>query len=109
MAVQDAVKQAKPVILEPVMKVEVTTPEEYLGDIIGDISSRRAQIQGTIQRGNARVVVANVPLSEMGSYATVIRSLTAGRASYYMEPSHYEVLPDSLASKLLKVNQQPTK
>ncbi len=109
MAVQDAVKSAKPVVLEPVMKVEVTTPEDYLGDIIGDISSRRAQIQGTIQRGNARVVVANVPLSEMGSYATVIRSLTAGRASYYMEPSHYEVLPDSLASKLLKVNQQPAK
>jgi len=109
MAVQDAVKAAKPVILEPVMKVEVTTPEEYLGDIIGDISSRRAQIQGTIQRGNARVVVANVPLSEMGSYATVIRSLTAGRANYYMEPSHYEALPDSMASKLLKVNQQPEK
>ncbi len=105
MAIQDGVKNAKPVILEPIMKVEVTTPEEYLGDIIGDISSRRAQIQGTIQRGNARVVIAAVPLSEMGSYATVIRSLTAGRASYYMEPSHYEILPDSLASKLLKVNQ----
>ena len=108
MAVQDAVKKAKPVVLEPIMKVEVTTPEEYLGDIIGDISSRRAQIQGTIQRGNARVVIAATPLSEMGSYATVIRSLTAGRASYYMEPSHYEILPDSLAGKLLKVNQ-PTK
>src|SRR3989338_5950027 len=109
MAVQDAVKQAKPVILEPVMKVEVTTPEEYLGDIIGDISSRRAQIQGTIQRGNARVVIAATPLSEMGSYATVIRSLTAGRASYYMEPSHYEILPDSLAGKLLKANQPAAK
>jgi len=108
MAVQDAVKKAKPVVLEPIMKVEVTTPEDYLGDIIGDISSRRAQIQGTIQRGNARVVIAATPLSEMGSYATVIRSLTAGRASYYMEPSHYEILPDSLAAKLLKVNQ-PTK
>ncbi len=105
MAVQDAVKKAKPVVLEPIMKVEVTTPEEFLGDIIGDISSRRAQIQGTIQRGNARVVIAATPLSEMGSYATVIRSLTAGRASYYMEPSYYEILPDSLAAKLLKVNQ----
>ena len=108
MAVQAAVKKANPVVLEPIMKVEVTTPEEYLGDIIGDISSRRAQIQGTVQRGNARVVIAATPLSEMGSYATVIRSLTAGRASYYMEPSHYEILPDSLAAKLLKVNQ-PTK
>ncbi|MBI1872053.1 elongation factor G, partial [Candidatus Collierbacteria bacterium] len=109
MAVQDAVRAAKPVILEPIMKVEVTTPEEYLGDIIGDISSRRAQIQGTIQRGNARVVIAATPLSEMGSYATVIRSLTAGRASYYMEPSHYEILPDNLAAKLLKVNQPAAK
>ncbi len=102
MAIQDAVRAAKPVILEPIMKVEVTTPEEYLGDIIGDVSSRRAQIQGTVQRGNARVVVANIPLAEMGSYATIIRSLTAGRASYYMEPSHYEPLPDALASKLIK-------
>lgn len=109
MAVQDGVRAAKPVILEPIMKVEVTTPEEYLGDIIGDISSRRAQIQGTIQRGNARVVIAATPLSEMGSYATVIRSLTAGRASYYMEPSHYEILPDNLAAKLLKVNQPAAK
>jgi elongation factor G len=109
MAIQEAVRTAKPVVLEPIMKVEVTTPEEYLGDIIGDISSRRAQIQGTIQRGNARVVIAATPLSEMGSYATVIRSLTAGRASYYMEPSHYEILPDSLATKLLKVNQPAAK
>jgi len=102
MAIQDAIRSAGPVILEPVMKVEVTTPEEYLGDIIGDVSSRRAQIMGTVQRGNARVVIANVPLAEMGSYATIIRSLTAGRASYYMEPSHYAQLPESIAVKLLK-------
>ncbi len=102
MALQDAVKQAGPVILEPIMKVEVTTPEGNMGDIIGDLSSRRAQIAGTAQRGNARVITANVPLSELSAYATAIRSLTAGRASYYMEPSHYQELPNSLASKLLK-------
>lgn len=102
MAVQDAVKKASPIILEPVMKVEVTTPEEYMGDIIGDLSSRRAQITGSLQRGNARVITANVPLAEMGSYSTIIRSLTAGRASYYMEPSHYQPLPDNLATKMIK-------
>ncbi|KKS94494.1 MAG: Elongation factor G [Candidatus Collierbacteria bacterium GW2011_GWB1_44_6] len=102
MALQDAVKNASPVILEPIMKVEVTTPEGNMGDIIGDLSSRRAQIGGTAQRGNARVITATVPLSELSAYATAIRSLTAGRASYYMEPSHYQELPNSLAAKLLK-------
>ena len=102
MALQDAVKKANPVVLEPIMKVEVTTPEENMGDIIGDLSSRRAQIGGTTQRGNARVITAEVPLSELSAYATAIRSLTAGRASFYMEPSHYQELPNNLAAKLLK-------
>ncbi|HOX96280.1 MAG TPA: elongation factor G [Candidatus Woesebacteria bacterium] len=102
MALQDAVKNAGPVVLEPIMKVEVTTPEANMGDIIGDLSSRRAQIGGTTQRGNARVITAEVPLSELSAYSTAIRSLTAGRASYYMEPSHYQELPNSLAAKLLK-------
>ena len=102
MALQDAVKKAGPVVLEPIMKVEVTTPEGNMGDIIGDLSSRRAQIGGTAQRGNARVITATVPLSELSAYATAIRSLTAGRANYYMEPSHYQELPNSLAAKLLK-------
>ena len=102
MALQDAVKKAGPVILEPIMKVEVTTPEGNMGDIIGDLSARRAQIAGTAQRGNARVITAQVPLSELSAYATAIRSLTAGRASYYMEPSHYQELPQSFAAKLLK-------
>ncbi len=102
MALQDAVKNASPVILEPIMKVEVTTPEANMGDIIGDLSSRRAQIGGTAQRGNARVITATVPLSELSAYSTAIRSLTAGRANYYMEPSHYQDLPASLAAKLLK-------
>jgi len=102
MALQDAVKSAGAVILEPIMKVEVTTPEANMGDIIGDLSARRAQIAGTAQRGNARVITATVPLSELSAYSTAIRSLTAGRASYYMEPSHYQELPGSLAAKLLK-------
>lgn len=102
MALQDAVKAAGPVVLEPIMKVEVTTPEDNMGDIIGDLSSRRAQIGGTAQRGNARVITATVPLSELSAYATAIRSLTAGRASYYMEPSHYQELPNNIAAKLLK-------
>jgi elongation factor G len=98
MALQDAVKNAAPVILEPIMKVEVTTPEANMGDIIGDLSSRRAQIGGTAQRGNARVHCHGAT-SEL-SLSTAIRSLT-GRP-YYMEPSHYQDLPNSLAAKLLK-------
>ena len=102
MAFQTAVKLAGPVILEPIMKVEVTTPEEYMGEVIGDLSSKRGQISGTNQRGNSRVITAMVPLSELGSYTTILRSLTAGRADPYIEPSHYEQLPSNLAEKLLK-------
>lgn len=102
MALQSAFKSAKPVLLEPVMKVEVTTPDEFMGDIIGDLSSRRAQILGNDQRGNARVVTALVPLAELGRYATIIRSLTQGRAHHYMEPSSYEIVPDNIAQGLLK-------
>jgi len=101
-ALQEAVKRAGPVLLEPIMKVEVTTPEEYMGDVIGDLSSRRGQISGSAQRGNSRVITAQVPLSELGSYTTILRSLTAGRADPYIEPSHYEQLPANLAEKLLK-------
>lgn len=102
MAFQTAVKAAGPVVLEPIMKVEVTTPEEYMGDVIGDLSSKRGQISGSVQRGNSRVITAEVPLSELGSYTTILRSLTAGRADPYIEPSHYEQLPSNLAEKLLK-------
>jgi len=71
-----------------------------MGDIIGDLSSKRGQISGSTQRGNARVITAEVPLSELGSYTTILRSLTAGRADPYIEPSHYEQLPTNLAEKL---------
>jgi elongation factor G len=100
MAIQDAVKQAAPTILEPIMKMEVTTPDEFLGSIIGDLSAKRAQILGTEPRGTVTIVTANAPLSELTGYATTIRSLTQGRATFYMEPSHYAEVPKNLQEKL---------
>lgn len=97
MAFQDGAKRADIALLEPVMKVEVTTPEEFMGDIIGDLSAKRAQIQGSVTRGKARIINALVPLAELGKYATILRSMTQGRASYYMEPSHYEEVPTNIA------------
>jgi len=108
-AAKTAVRQADPVLLEPIMKLEVTTPEEYMGDVIGDLSSRRGQVTGSVQRGNARVITAEVPLAELGAYTTTLRSLTAGRANPYMEPSHYQVLPSNLADKLLKPDADKAK
>jgi len=103
MAFKDAAKQAKPVLLEPVMKVEATTPEEYLGPVQGNISARRGQIQQTIPRpGGVQSVQAMVPLSEMFGYATDLRSMTQGRANFTMEFDHYEKLPDKLVEALAK-------
>ncbi|MDO8515038.1 MAG: elongation factor G [bacterium] len=96
MALQAAVKNAELVLLEPIMKVEVTTPDEFMGDIIGDLSAKRSQILGTSQRGNATIIVAQVPLAELSGYATKLRSMSQGRASYYMEPSHYEEVPKNV-------------
>jgi elongation factor G len=93
MAIKDGVKKLKPVLLEPIMAVEVTTPEEYMGDVIGDLNSRRGQVQGMDQRGNARIVRAMVPLSEMFGYATDLRSNTQGRAQYVMQMDHYDKVP----------------
>ena len=101
MALQAAVKQASLVLLEPIMKVEVTTPEEFMGDVIGDLSSKRAQILGTDQRGKVRLITALVPLAELASYATILRSMTKGRASYYMEPSHYQEVPANIAAGII--------
>jgi elongation factor G len=101
MALQAAVKKAHLVILEPVMKVEVTTPDEFLGEVIGDLSSKRAQIQKTDTRGNVKVISALVPLAELTGYATRLRSLTQGRASYYMEPSHYAEVPGNIAEGII--------
>ncbi len=101
MALQAAVKQAGVTILEPIMKVEVTTPDEYMGDVIGDLSSKRAQIMGTQKRGNTTIILAQVPLAELSGYATTLRSLSKGRASYYMEPSHYEEVPKNIQEKII--------
>ncbi|MBI4137181.1 elongation factor G [Candidatus Roizmanbacteria bacterium] len=100
MALQDAVKKAGPTILEPVMKVEVTTPDEFLGAIIGDLSSKRAQILGTEKRGHTTIITAHCPLAELTGYVTTVRSLTQGRAVPYIEPSHYAEVPKNLQEKL---------
>ena len=104
MAFQQAVKRAQLILLEPIMKLEVTTPEEFMGDVIGDLSSKRAQIMGTEERGGLRVITATVPLAEVPGYATAIRSMTQGRGSFYMEPSHYEEVPANIAQGIVVQN-----
>ncbi len=100
MAVHQAFKQAKPVILEPLMKVAVITPEQNMGDVIGDLNSKRAQIREMTDRGTMKVIEALVPLAEMFGYATQLRSMTQGRASYSMEFSHYADVPNNVAEKI---------
>lgn len=106
-AVKDAFKKAKPVLLEPIMKVENMTPEEYQGDILGDLQRRRGKIGAIEARGNLTAVQAEVPLAEMFGYATAIRSLSKGRSSYSMEPSHFEQVPQQLVAAIL--DQKETK
>jgi elongation factor G len=101
MAVKDAVEKASPAVLEPMMRVEVTMPEQFMGDVIGDLNSRRGQVEGMDSRGSTQVVRAFVPLAEMFGYATDLRSMTQGRASYSMELSHYEEVPGNLAQELV--------
>jgi len=101
LAVEEAARRADMCLLEPIMKVEVSTPDEFMGDVIGDISSKRAQIQGTEQRGTMTVILAQVPLAELSGYATKLRSISQGRASYYMEPSHYEEVPRNIAEGIV--------
>lgn len=99
-AFKDAMKNAGPILLEPIMKVEVTTPDEYQGDVMGDINRRRGQIQGMESKGNVTVIKAFVPLETMFGYATDIRSLSSGRASYSMEPSHFEQVPAAVLKQV---------
>lgn len=101
MALEAAAKSADLVLLEPIMKVEVSTPEEFMGDIIGDLSSKRAQISGTEQKGMYTAIKATVPLAEMSGYATTLRSISQGRASFYMEPSHYEEVPKNITENII--------
>ena len=100
MALKNAAKQCGGVLLEPIMKVEVMTPEDYMGDVIGDLSSRRGQIQGSEERSGSQVVKANVPLANMFGYATNVRSLSQGRATFTMEFDHYEEVPASVAQEI---------
>ncbi|MFV0591107.1 MAG: elongation factor G [Draconibacterium sp.] len=100
-AFKSAASKAKPVLLEPIMKVEIVTPEEYMGDIIGDLNRRRGEVAGMISKGNAKVITAKVPLSEQFGYVTVLRTLSSGRATSSMEFSHYQEVPRSLAEKVL--------
>jgi len=100
LAFKEGAKKAKPVLLEPIMDVEVVTPEEYLGDVMGDLNSRRGKIEGFSARKDAQVIKATVPLSEMFGYATVLRSMTQGRAIYTMQFSHYYEVPKSIADEI---------
>lgn len=101
MALEAAAKKADLVLLEPIMKVEVTIPEEFMGDVIGDLSSKRAQIHNSEHHGNSVIINSLVPLSEMSGYVTTLRSMTQGRGSVYMEPSHYEEVPNNIADKIV--------
>jgi len=100
-AFQASTKKAQLTLLEPIMKVEVTTPSEFMGDVIGDLSAKRAQILGTEDRSKATIILAMVPLAELSGYATTLRSMSQGRASYYMEPSHYEEVPRNIIEQML--------
>jgi elongation factor G len=101
LALKEAVKRGKPVVLEPIMSVEVTTPEDFMGDVIGDLNSRRGQIQGMEMRASAQVVGAFVPLAQMFGYATDLRSATQGRATYSMQFDHYAPMPSSLQEEMV--------
>ena len=101
-ALKDGMKKAKPILLEPIMKVENVTPDEFQGDIMGDLNRRRARIQGMETKGNLCTINAEVPLAEMFGYATAIRSLSKGRSSYSMEPSHFEEVPAQVKAAILE-------
>jgi elongation factor G len=104
-ALKEAAKKAAPILLEPVMKVEVTTPDEYQGDLLGDLNRRRGKIQSIEAKNNSTSLYAEVPLAEMFGYATAIRSLSKGRAAYSMEPFRFEQVPNSILATILDTNK----
>ena len=101
LAIKEAAKRAKPVLLEPIMAVEVVVPEEYMGDVIGDLNSRRGRIEGMELRGTTQIIKSSVPLSEMFGYATELRSRTQGRGSFTMHFGRYEEVPGGLAEEIV--------
>ena len=104
MALKAGIKKAKPVLLEPIMDVEVVTPADYMGDIIGDLSARRGKVGGMTERAGARVIGASVPLGEMFGYSTTLRSMSQGRAVYTMQFAHYDEVPKSKAEEIMAAN-----
>ena len=100
-ALRDALVKGKSILLEPIMKLEVTTPEEYLGDVIGDMNMRRIKVENIDQKGLIKIVSGAAPLAQMFGYATALRSLTQGRATYTMEPSFYKEVPGDITEKIL--------
>jgi elongation factor G len=102
MALREGATKASPVLLEPIMNCEVTCPENYMGDVIGDLNSRRGKILSMSLKGTAQIIKAQLPLAAMFGYSTTLRSLSQGRASYSMEPSHYEAVPPQVAREVLK-------
>lgn len=105
MAIKSAVQNAGLVLLEPIMQIEVTTPESFMGDVIGDLGGKRAQIQGTTTRGTAVIIKALVPLAEMQGYVTTLRGMTQGRASSVMLPSHYDIVPNNITEKIIEARK----
>ena len=105
MAFKQGALKANPVLLEPMMGVEVTTPEEYLGDVMGDLNSRRGKIEGFTSRKDAEVIKAMVPLAQMFGYATILRSMTQGRAIYSMQFEYYSEVPKSVAEEIQEKSQ----
>jgi elongation factor G len=101
-AFKEAARKADPALLEPIMGVEVVTPEEYMGDVIGDLNARRGKIEGMTPRKDAQVIKAKVPLAEMFGYSTVLRSMTQGRAIYSMELAHYDEAPKSVSDQIIE-------
>jgi elongation factor G len=101
MVFKEAARKAGPVLLEPIMGVEVVTPEEYMGDVMGDLSSRRGRIEGMEARGSSQVVRAQVPLSDMFGYSTDLRSKTQGRATYTMQFHSYQQVPESISKEII--------
>jgi elongation factor G len=101
MAFQDAAKKAKPVLMEPIMRVEVVCPKDYLGDVMGNLASRRGRIQAQENRGGTEIISARVPLSEMFGYATDLRSRTQGRATYSMHFDRYEQAPNNVSEEVI--------
>ncbi len=104
-AFQEAAKRAGPVILEPIMNVEVVTPEKFMGDVTGNLSSRRAQIEGMEERGQNKVVKAKVPLSEMFGYVTQLRSMSEGRASFTMEFAEYQIVSKNIEAQIIEARK----